>query len=254
MNSEIEYVLPPGTFEDHPVNTYNHEILGVSLMYEHRFAFYYWMKWTNILRDSIPPVLISLDWHQDLVYPAGDEYDELRAINQNDYREVGIFTAYKLSPLNHCQILSAAYLNLISDVYVLCKQDGDDDEFDFEDYLANNHKVKVFYKIEDLLTCIQQETIDSVYLDVDLDYFTESEDSCGGDANVKLVSDEEVGSMVALRSPLMEWILPKLKGMTIALEPQYYGGMRKSHYLFNLLDEYLFDPPLLNPNSRWKDK
>lgn len=248
--------MPPGTFEDHPFNSYNSEMLGVSLLYEHRFAFYYWMKWTNLEGGNTPPVLISLDWHQDLVWPSEQECDELTTLNQNDCREIGIFTAYKLNPLNDSQILSAAYLNQISDIYVLCKQQqyDDDDIFAFTDYLGNKHEVKIFYEIDEMLACIKKETITSVYFDIDLDYFTESKDSCGGDAGVELISDEEVVKIIALNSPLMQWILPKLKGMTIALEPEYCGGMRKSNHLFNLLDENLFDPSLLNPNSSWRAK
>jgi len=255
MAWELEDVLPPGTFEDHPINSYNNKILGVSLLYEHRFAFYYWMKWTCLQSENVPPVLISLDWHQDLVHPSENECDELTALKQNDFREVGIFTAYKLNPLNHNQILAAAYLNLVSEIYILCKQrqyDYDNDMFAFTDYLGKKHDVKVFYTIDEMLACLKKEDINSIYFDIDLDYFTESKDSCGGDANVELVDDEEVGKIIAPHSSFMQLILPKLKGMTIAMEPEYCGGMRKSNHLFNLLDENLFDPGLLNPNSRWR--
>ena len=253
MGWEYESVLPPGTFESYFTNPYNNKILNVSIVYEHRFAFYYWMKWTSLQAINNPPVLISLDWHQDLVHPSEDEYEELKALNQNDYIKVGIYTAYKLSSLNHCQILAAAYLNLISDIYVLCKQKQDDyenDMFDFIDFLGNKHHVKYFYKIDEILACIKKENIESLYFDVDLDFFTESEDPCGGDTDVELISDEEVDKIIAPHSPLMQVILPKVIGITIALEPEFCGGMRNSNHLFNLLDEALFYPPLLNENSR----
>lgn len=35
------------------------------------------MKWANLQAKNNPPVLISLDWHQDLVWPTEEEYEEL---------------------------------------------------------------------------------------------------------------------------------------------------------------------------------
>lgn len=70
MSWRSEGVQMPGTFEDYFVNPYDsNKNLNVSIVFEHRFAFYYWMKWTTLQAKNHPPVLILLDWHQDLVWP-----------------------------------------------------------------------------------------------------------------------------------------------------------------------------------------
>ncbi|KLU67831.1 hypothetical protein DEAC_c02380 [Desulfosporosinus acididurans] len=246
MNWNYEDRTMPGTFNYILHNDYNDKVVNVSVLNEHRFAFYYWTKWASLQAENVPSTLVSLDWHQDLAPLSEMECDDLTALNRDDFNEVGIFTAYKLNPCNDGQILAAAYLNLVSKIYVLCKQREYDDIFPFTDYLGKKHNGKVFYTIDELIDCLKKDDINSIYFDIDLDYFTESKDACGGGVDVKLVNDEEVVKTISPHSPLMQLILPKLKGMTIALEPDFCGGLRNSNHLFNILDNNLFYPTLLN--------
>ncbi len=46
-------------------------VLNQPLFNEHRFAFYYWLKWN--CKDKIIPDLVTFYWHQDLVFPCEKE-------------------------------------------------------------------------------------------------------------------------------------------------------------------------------------
>jgi len=46
--------------------------------------------------------------------------------------------------------------------------------------------------------------------------------------------------------PAMEWILSRLEGFTIAMEPDFCGGLKKSNQLFHILENIFFTAPLFN--------
>jgi hypothetical protein len=76
------FVLPPGCqyqIISHPSGA--DRAFEVAVFQEHRFAFFYWLKWRFELGpDAPPPLLVSLDWHEDLAVPCGRECDELKVL------------------------------------------------------------------------------------------------------------------------------------------------------------------------------
>jgi hypothetical protein len=77
----IGFLEPPGCMREillHPY--YTNTCIELSLFQEHRFAFYYWLKWSNEIAPVIPS-LITYDWHQDLAPPYEDELPELKELD-----------------------------------------------------------------------------------------------------------------------------------------------------------------------------
>jgi hypothetical protein len=227
------------------------------MLQEHRFAFYFWAKWarehrlgSKALHSAHVPDLVTLDWHQDLCAPSSVEKSDIGALNLADLEEVALFAWSRLNPLNDGHILAAAYAGLIRDIYVLCKHEDPWLE-EFTDLAGVGHRTRVFHSLGELVTVLPRDQ--PLYFDVDLDYFTESEDGMGGGENVRLVPDDEVRAVLDPRGPLLRLVLPQLAGFTLAMEPTWCGGARPSHHLFGLLDETLFDPPLLHVDAGWRE-
>jgi len=132
------------TIINHPSGV--NKAIEVSVFQDHRFAFYYWFKWwknTNrkLSTSEKAPSLVSIDWHRDLCAPCDLEKEDLESLNLDSYKEVSFFSWDKLNPLNDGHILAAAHLNLIGDIFVLCKQDKGLIEPEFIDMFGNSHKV-----------------------------------------------------------------------------------------------------------------
>lgn len=144
-----EYIRPLGTYYDiisHPVD--RRRAIEVAIVQDHRFAFFYWLKWRNKQAEQPdPPTLISLDWHQDLAQPC--------------------------------------------DLHVVQKQRDECPE-DFVDIEGRTHLIRCYESVEELTKTISGQEHSSVILDIDLDYFTESPDPCGGGEQLQLVSDDEI--------------------------------------------------------------
>lgn len=252
MDSD-EYMRPPGTYYDilaHPADS--KRAVEVAVVQDHRFAFFYWLKWRNRHSKQIkPPSLVSLDWHQDLVAPCDLECEWLRQLDIHDYKAVSFFCWDKLHCLNDGQILAAAYLNIIGDVHVLQKQ-RDDFPVKFEDISGGVHAVRCYDTNDDLLEAVSSQEHPSVILDIDLDYFTESSSPCGNGADLKLVAREDITRCLQQNGKLMSWVLPRICGMTIATEPEFCGGLINSNYLFGIVNDILFYPPLLSGEADWR--
>ena len=219
----------------------------VAVFKEHRFAFAFWAGWTRARRRKglRPPHLVSLDFHQDLCWPADCELADLDGLNLQSDADVALFAWARLNPLNHDHIFSAAYLDLIQDIFVLSKTDDDSYLEVVTDVAGKTHRVVVCYSLEELLEALPHSA--DVYLDIDLDFFTEQ----GPETSAMLVDDSDVTELMAPGSPLMRAVLPGLAGMTIATEPEYCGGLRGSNHLYGLLDSALFNPPLLSDDADW---
>ncbi len=250
--------LPNADYEimSHPNGTDNTIELG--LVKDHRFAFYFWFKWWKKTKRKLEqnvekaPSLVTIDWHRDLCTPCESEQEDLNALNLKSYKEVALFSWDKLNQLNDGHILSAAYLNLIGDIYVLCKQEDLNTEESFNDHWGNEHKIICCESIEDLLKELSQNSIEKIYFDIDLDYFTKSDDPCGGGENVRLMSDNEITSILDSNSDFMKWVFERMEGMTIATEPDFCGGLSNSNKIYNLVDTTLFKGHLFSKNARWK--
>ena len=252
-----KYLKPPGSAYSiiaHPSG--KNEAIEVAIMREHRFAFYYWFKWSSlkgqkISKNSKPPALISIDWHRDLCQPCDSEKTDLKNLNLESYKDVAIFSWFNLNPLNDGHILAAAYLNLIGDIFVLCKQDREI-EPDFIDCYGNTHTVKCFSTSDELYDAISKTNYTAIFFDIDLDYFTESNDPCGGGKELTVVTESEVSILLSSDQKLMKWLFERMEGMTIATEPEFCGGLSNSNIIYNTVDATLFNSTLFShSNSSW---
>ena len=249
----FEFQHPPGSYEqwlNHPQDDEQQTAVGIS--HEHRFAFYFWSRWLyelNMLEQVERPDLVTIDWHRDLAPPSEQEKTDLEALNLADSNELSLFCWGYLNPHNDDHVLSAAYKNVIGDVYVLCKQKFTNPD-SIEDLNGNHHAVHVFDSLEELESSLDKGS--PLFLDLDLDYFTETDSFMGMDADLELTDEQQIRSLINPNSDFFDHVISRLIGMTIALEPKFCGGYRNSSYLFNIVDDQLFDPPLLHPEARWK--
>jgi hypothetical protein len=211
--------------------------------------------------DSInyPPSLITLDWHQDLVYPTDGEKEWLKELNLSNNKDVALYSWANLSNLNDTHILAAAYLNIIGDIYVRCRQGKFDRNWEgreFIDRYGNSHIIKKFKKYKDLESCLLQSKENNVYFDIDLDFFTLNNplQVGGGSGNYTYLSDNSIKEMLNYDNPLIQWIFQRLQGITIATEPEHTGGLLKSNKLLNLINNIWFKPPLFTSRPGKWDK
>jgi len=250
-----KYIRPPGTYYDilaHPARA--NQAVEVAVVQDHRFVFFYWLKWNNELGVEIPsPTLVSLDWHADLVPPSEGERAELMALDTNNYKSVAILCWEKLNPLNDGHILSAAYLGLIGDICVVCKQKHTTPDR-FRDVNGNIHAIRCYRSVDELFRELKNEGNANVFFDIDLDYFTESTDPCGGGVNVQLVGDDDIRGILNPQSELFAWMFERLAGMTIATEPKFCGRFVNSNHLFSIVSSALFHPTLLSQRCGWKHR
>jgi len=252
MNDD-QYVCPPGT--DYSIITSpngKNTAMEVAVMKEHRFAFFYWNKWTKIKSFIKQPALVSIDWHQDLCPPCDLEKEELDNLNIDSHIEVARFSWEKLNPLNDGHILSSAYLNLIGDVYVLCKQEINEGNLKIRDKYGNIHQINCYSNVDALYAALSSSDEQQVFFDIDLDYFTESTDPCGGGENVELVGTSVIHDLLSPSSVFMCWCFERVQGMTIATEPKFCGGLRNSNTIYNQVDLALFETPLFGTSVKWK--
>lgn len=264
------HVTPPGCSTEilaHP-NYPKQRSIELSVFNEHRYAFFYWSKWTQehvFENDRInhPPSLITLDWHQDLARPTTTEKKWLRKLNLSNNRDVALYSWANLGTLNDRHIMAAAYLNLIGDIYVHCRQGDDDcwgDEY-LKDRFGNLHTVRKFKQFEELEAHMLQSDVMNVYFDLDLDFFTiDNPLNVGQKKNsYTYVPDTQIREMLSINRPLIAWIFERLWGITIALEPEHSGGFLKSQRLFALIDQIYFKPSLFTKipgnwekSTRWR--
>lgn len=242
-------ISSPGTYSSfvkHPF--FRKEALEAGIVHEHRFAFTFWNKWrreSHHLETLQPPALVSIDWHQDLQHPSIAEKESLLALNTSDETEVALFAWTQLNPVNDGQILAAAWLDIVGDVIVLCKQ-GRPEKFKFK--TRNNlRQVKVFHDTSKFIRALAKTA--DVILDIDLDYFIGID---GGEPTMALTSKAEMERLLHPKEKLLKILAPKLKGITVALEPKHCGGIRNAHKLFGRLNSLMFDNTLLSEQARWR--
>jgi len=252
---EYYYKSPPGTYFDTTSNPVDHEtMIEIAILNEHRLALYFWLKWTNRFTEkgnNKVPSLITIDWHNDLAPLSEHEKSELLELNQNDSDEISRYSCFKLNPQNDGHIHAALYLNALKDVYVLSKQpDFDDEEDKFcIDLNSNKHKIEVFRNVNDLVNTIK-DLQDDFYLDIDLDYFVDSDDICGDEG--KLMENRKIKDFLDPRNHLFKTIYDRIRGFTIAREPTFCNGLKNSNVIMDLINERLFNNTLLTKNVIWK--
>jgi len=249
------YIVPPGSRKEiltHPSG--NGKVVEVALFQEHRYAFFYWLQWTRERKQTAPPCLVSLDWHQDLGYPGDIEQQWLKDLNQGDDGEVAGFCWATLPNNNDGQIMAAVYLNLIGDVYVHCR-DGYGDEWADEsvnDRFGNTHIIRKFRTPQQLEAALLASSERAVYFDLDLDFFTYRNHYTEGGSPFTYMPKGKILELLAPETPLMRWIFARLAGFTIATEPEFCGGVSKSNKLLDTVNKLYFTPDLFHDACEWK--
>lgn len=254
---------PPGSsdgFIDHPTDPRKSVEIGVVI--QHRFAFYYWLKWhTEAQGTGAPtPNLLTIDWHDDVGGDCDFVPEELEQLDPKDRNELGLFCWARLRSLNDGHIAPAQYLNAVGDVYVILKQNADQREAHEEyrertqvDMHGNLHQIHYYDTVEQFLADHGADAVRPLVLDVDLDYFTAPDESREKGAE-RPVSAREIKRTMSPTGPLMRWVFPRLAGFTIALEPDYCGGIRNCMHILDAVSDVLFDPPLLTSRMQWRHR
>ncbi|WP_390454893.1 hypothetical protein [Chryseobacterium sp. Alg-005] len=231
--------------------------MQIALFNSHRFAFYFWNLWKRELlkhRLNANVDLITYDWHQDLVYPSDGAKEELKKLDLDNNFEVSFFSSYRLNTLNDSHIMSAVYLDIIGDVWVLCRQgtfESDWEDEYFEDIKGKKHVVRKFKTEDALREALLLSNVQNVFFDIDLDYFTLNNNIEPTD-KFTYMKDPEIKDLLSIENTLIQWIFDRLTGITIALEPEFTGGISKSLKYLSLIEKLWFEKPLGNFHVRWK--
>jgi hypothetical protein len=258
----LEYVRPPGSLAQilaHPDPARN-ETIELALFQEHRYAFFYWNRWTQKLKEkkigsNVVPCLVTLDWHRDLAWPTEGQKRWLDDLDPCNNRDVALYTWANLTHINDEQIMAAAYLNLIGNIYVHCRQgtfESDWEDRVFLDRWGNKHTVKKFRTYEALEAYMTNSDEQDVYFDIDLDFFVLDSPLSGRGKHFTYLKSNEIKDILNPQRPLISWIFRRLKGFTIATEPEHSGGLLRSNKLLSLVDSIYFKPGLFtNIPGNW---
>lgn len=258
MNVPLDPPGCTGGFIDHPAD--HRRAVEIGVVMQHRFAFHYWLKWRakEQRAAAVPPNLLTIDWHDDVGGDCDFVPAELEQLDPKNGNELSLFCWSRLRSLNDGHIAPAQYLNAIGDVYVILKQWREQRETHDryrkrvqKDRNGNAHQVHYYDTIEQFLEEHENDPLHPLVLDIDLDYFTTPDDSRELGAE-HLVSDETIRGVLSPEGPLMRWAFPRLAGVTIALEPEYCGGIRNCMHILDVLSDTLFDPPLLTAHMQWR--
>lgn len=254
--------------------------IETAVIHHHRLAFYYWVRWTtnnftcSLPIENVAPDLVTVDWHDDVGCEEDCVFDELRHLvdrlevdNVNDQsalddavrrrrtseNNAAAYSFLGLRSLNDGHIFPAQYLNAIRNVYVLFKQDGRQSHR-MTDQFGNEHETHYVNKPGDLLQRLSLAGPHPTYLDLDVDYFFREGRGQVHGAEV-MVSEENIRSLLNLRGDLMMQIKSRpLRGMTIALEPTYCGGLTGCVRALSIICDTLFDGSLLGDKVDWRKR
>lgn len=223
----------------HPGGNRRDEI-ELAIFRDHRFSFYYWMKWAR-KSDGAPPALVTIDWHRDLAPPSEADQKALDRISEAGLPEIWRFTETELDPHNDAQVLSAAWLNLIGDI-VLLKNYGMKQEETCSDRNGDMHRILEFEIYESFSAEILSRDDHRIYLDIDLDYFVKNKVAPHQRKDVRLYADKEIREIINPDNKLFRYLFNRIEGITIATEPRYCGGIGNSSHLLKVVLERLFTP------------
>ncbi|MBW2021168.1 MAG: hypothetical protein JRI65_14430 [Deltaproteobacteria bacterium] len=242
---------PPGCYTVYmpkPLSTDAAITLGI--VHEHRFAFYYWALYHRkvTLKNSAsginPPDLITIDWHDDIGAPSDFSENELSNLDISDELEVGFYCWSRLRALNDGHVSPAIFLRFFKNVHALIKQDQGETVSIRKDINGDDHHIFYHYQYDSLIKNLKNSNIDRVFLDIDLDYFTV-------DGSGTPMHENEIRDLINLEGEFMTWILPRLEGMTIALEPSYCGNVDNCIRFLDIINEELFSRSLCAKETRW---
>lgn len=250
-------ISPPGTSYEILPHPFGNSAIELAIFQEHRYAFFFWNKWNKENNYSTIPCLVTFDWHQDLCFPDETEKKWLEELNLNDDGEVSIFSWAKLAGNNDGHILCAAYLNLIGNIYVLCRQTpfhGAWKDEELIDRYGNKHLIKKFKTSKEMEKYLTKSTEENVFFDIDLDYFSIDNPFNGKGKKFTYMTKDDMEGLLSIENKLINWIFNRLYGFTIATEPEHCGGIIKSNKLLNKISSIYFEPELFHQNCKWKHK
>ena len=263
--STSRYIDPPGcstTFLETPYccgQNQLRESIELGVFHQHRFAFHYWAKWkrkycgvNRIEPDAFePPDLLTMDWHNDFRADSDFLEKDIRALNQANFNEVALFSWLCLPKLNDGQIYPAVKLNLLGDVYQITKSGRGSPHMLIQDVYGNPHHI---YQVKGLKSFANRcDGRNGIYWDIDLDYFT----SGSGDRESQRVMPEtQIKRVFQKNDEAVRLILRGLHGITVALEPEYSGGLTSALNLFKIWEDIFFTGSVTKPfsNHTWRKK
>lgn len=263
--SEFDRDTPPpncvNDFLPHP-RYGESKCVEIGIVQEHRFAFCFWIKnkikQLRLKRQTdeyfVPPDLVTWDWHNDFGADSDLNHEMLVALDQTNEAEVAFFSWAGLCVLNDGQILPALWLNAIGNVYIIQKQVKDVRSFRNTkvDRYGNSHEVYYFRNHESFAKTFEETNSGSgVIWDVDMDFFTSGR-NVPDQKYTKPLPCEDITEMLSARHVWMQQILGDLQAITIALEPEYTGGLSISNRLFECWEAALFAKPIFSKNCKWK--
>lgn len=244
-NVEPHQCNPPGTFREvveHP-GSIDRTIEKVIIM-EHRFAFFFWMKWRNNLQEEgilqQPPTLITIDWHRDLAPPTDGQKAKLEKLDQANLSDVSNFVWAQFDQTNDGHILCAAWLDLIGDI-ILLKNSASEMEDTFTDMNGKEHRIFEFRAYDRFEDFLLQRDDEHIFFDVDLDYFIHGKGKRYYSEDFHRYTDKEIKNVMDSENPVFQHILPNIEGMTFALEPGYCGGISNSCQIMDVVNSQFFD-------------
>jgi len=248
----------PGCYTDYVESPVNNERLSVSvnIVHEHRFAFLYWATFFQkyFIKKKYPfaskPILISLDYHDDVGADSDCEASVLESLDISNKTELTMFCWSYLRSLNDGHILPALYLDMFSDVYILNTEPDTGQDRTYLDRNKNEHSIKYFNDERIIVAALETVTA-PIYLDIDLDFFTKYEDPSGVIGSSKMIPTEDIEYILRLKNPLMSRIYPNLIGLTIATEVHHCGGYRNSMRILDILNNEFFSGSLMSDSAKW---
>ncbi len=80
---------------------------------------------------------------------------------------------------------------------------------------------------------LRQDLNQYYFLDIDMDYFTLDADN----VHPTIIKDEEIKDFCDFSNPIFGLMKDRLVGVTIALEPNYCGGLENSLLIYSLFNK-----------------
>jgi len=134
------------------------------------------------------------------------------------------------------------------------------ERYDLQDFICNSpsdrygvpHEIFYFRTHEEMAECFEEtNSRTGVIWDLDMDFFITEES--GDTADPQPVPVAEITDMLSYDNRWMPMILRDLKDITIALEPEFTGGLVQSLELYRAWEESLFESSIFGNKCCWKN-
>jgi hypothetical protein len=243
---------PPGTHLEEISHAADpNRSIEKAIIMEHRFAFFFWMKWRNQLKNNDlqqqpAPTLVTIDWHRDLAPVSDDLKKGLEQLNQQNLSDVSNYVWAQLDQTNDGHIFCAAWLNLIGDIILLQNTTGYQ-ESTFTDKNGNEHRVYEFQDFDQFQKFMTARDDTNIFFDVDLDYFIHGKGKRYYSDDFQRYSDDEIKEVIDRTHPVFKYMIPRIDGITLALEPGYCGGIVNACQIMDVFHSQLF-----TEQNEWK--